>query len=46
MNKNNVEIHEEDSIDLIELFSTLWINKKFIVKVLHMHTFTIKFLKT
>jgi len=33
MNKNNVEIHEEDSIDLMELFSTLWLNKKFIVKV-------------
>ena len=33
MNKNNVEINEEDSIDLIELFSILWLNKKFIVKV-------------
>jgi len=33
MNKNNVEIYEDDSIDLIKLFSTLWINKKFIVKV-------------
>ena len=33
MNKKNVEIHEEDSIDIIELLSTLWINKKFIVKV-------------
>ena len=33
MSKKNIEIHEEDSIDLIELFSTLWINKIFIVKV-------------
>jgi len=33
MNKNNVDIYEDDSIDLIKLFSTLWINKKFIVKV-------------
>ena len=33
MNKNNNEINEEDSIDLIELFSILWLNKKFIVKV-------------
>ena len=31
--KNNVQINEEDSIDLIEFFSTLWINKKFIFKV-------------
>ena len=33
MKKNNVQINEEDSIDLIEFFSTLWINKKFIFKV-------------
>ena len=33
MNKNNVEIHEEDTIDLIGLFSILWLNKNFIVKV-------------
>ena len=34
MNKNNNQIYDEDdSIDLIELFSILWLNKKFIVKV-------------
>ena len=33
MNKKNVEIHDYDSIDIIELLSTLWINKKFIAKV-------------
>ena len=33
MSKKNVEIYEEDSIDLTQLFSTLWINKKFILKV-------------
>jgi capsular polysaccharide biosynthesis protein len=34
MNKNNNQVYgEDDSIDLIELFSILWLNKKFIVKV-------------
>tara|TARA_Y100000816_G_scaffold177872_1_gene128444 strand:+ start:3769 stop:4854 length:1086 start_codon:yes stop_codon:yes gene_type:complete len=34
MNKKNNQIYDkDDSIDLIELFSILWLNKKFVVKV-------------
>lgn len=33
MNKKSNEIYDDDSIDLIELFSILWINKKFIIKI-------------
>ena len=33
MNKKNVKIYDEDSVDLIELFSILWLNKTFIFKV-------------
>jgi len=33
MKKKNTQIHEEDSIDIINFFSILWINKKLIFKV-------------
>tara|TARA_Y100000741_G_scaffold70086_1_gene50972 strand:+ start:2399 stop:3475 length:1077 start_codon:yes stop_codon:yes gene_type:complete len=32
MNKKKNDIYKEDSIDLLDLFSSIWINKKFIVK--------------
>ena len=33
MSKKNIKVNDEDSLDFIELFSNLWINKIFIFKI-------------